>query len=91
MRVAPVVWTNSSSRPQSAARSFAVSTSEPVGWRLGSSMPDGGIAMSVATLIFLAAMMSASASAAAGAMPAASVARTAAAAVSVFSVMWFLP
>src|SRR6478609_2456910 len=63
MRVAPVVGTHSICRPQSAASSLAVSTSEPMGCMLESIMPAGGIAMSVEMRIFLAFMMSSSRSA----------------------------
>ena len=66
MRVAPVVWMNSSSSPQSLASSCATSTSDPVGFMLLSIMPDGGMARSVEMRIFLACMTSSSKSARAG-------------------------
>src|SRR5688572_23846736 len=69
IRVAPVVCTNSSSSPRSFARSWAVSTSDPVGLRLASIMPDGGIAKSVAMRIFFAFMISSRRSACAAVVP----------------------
>src|SRR4029434_1415602 len=67
MRLGPVVVTISSCTPRSLARSLARSTSEPVGCILSSVMPKGGIAVSMATRIFPAFLISASVSAKAGA------------------------
>src|SRR4029453_5298660 len=66
MRLGPVVVKISSCTPRSLARSLARSTSEPVGCILSSVMPKGGIAVSMATRIFPAFLISSSVSACAG-------------------------
>src|SRR4029453_8986223 len=63
MRLGPVVVTISSCTPRSLARSLARSTSEPVGCILSSVMPKGGMAVSIATRIFPAFLISSSVSA----------------------------
>src|SRR4029453_17917069 len=63
MRLGPVVVTISSCTPRSLAKSLRGSTSEPVGCILSSVMPKGGMAVSIATRIFPAFLISSSVSA----------------------------